>query len=192
MTMAGAYRVDSAKLPDQFPTHLHAPEFWKELGRAVATYGFLEDVLGKAIFALSGTTSYSQDNLEAAFKKWQVTLEKALTDALGSLITGYERAAKANGGLTISNFEDLIADLKKAASIRNAICHGSWHAPDERGASKLHFVNRKLETFDTPVDIVFLRNLQRHVAELCVAVVNTVTMMGYQFPGSSGPGKPVW
>jgi hypothetical protein len=27
---------------------------------------------------------------------------------------------------------------------------------------------------------------------LACAVMNTVTQMGYQFPGSSGPGKPIF
>lgn len=87
MTRIDAHRVDSANLPDQFPTHLHAPAFWEELGRAVATYGFLEEVLGKAIFALSGTATYTDDALAAELGKWQITLEKALTDALGAVVS---------------------------------------------------------------------------------------------------------
>ncbi|MES4992404.1 hypothetical protein ACTJJ7_11380 [Phyllobacterium sp. 22229] len=187
-----SHRVDSANLPDRFPTHRHSPQFWEELGRTVATYGFLEEVLGKAIFAFSGTTTFSDDALADALAKWQVTLEKALTDALASLIGGYEKAVKANGNLKMKNLDDLISDLRKATEVRNAICHGSWRSPNEQGASRLHFVNRKLEIFDTSVDIAFLRQLQQHVAELAVAVVNTVTIMGYQFPGSSGPGKSIW
>ncbi|MDX0802752.1 hypothetical protein GOD37_27870 [Sinorhizobium medicae] len=187
-----SYRVDSAALPSQFPTHRHAPEFWEELGRAVATYGFLEEVLGKAIFAFSGTTSYSDDAVAKELEKWKATLEKALTDALGGSIVAYQKAVEGHGGLTMENFDELIADLKKAAEVRNAICHGSWRTPSENGTSKLHFVNRKLEKFDTPVDVAYLRQLQRHVAELAVAVVNTVTAIGYQFPGSAGPGKAVW
>lgn len=192
MTTRTAHRVDSVNLPDQFPTHRHASQFWEELGRTVATYGFLEEMLGKAIFAFSGTKTYSDDAVAAALAKWQIMLEKALTDALGALIIGYERAAKANGGLAMENFDDLITKLKKATEIRNAICHGSWRPPNEEGASKLHFVNRKLETFDTPVDVAYLQHLREHVVELCLAVINTVTMTGYQFPGLSGPGKPVW
>ena len=41
--------VDMDTLPADFPTHRHKSEFWEKLGRAVATYGFLEEVLGKAI-----------------------------------------------------------------------------------------------------------------------------------------------
>jgi hypothetical protein len=41
------------KLPPSFPTQAHAPAFWEALGRAVATFGFLEETLGKAIFAFT-------------------------------------------------------------------------------------------------------------------------------------------
>lgn len=39
--------VDVDALPGRFPTHLHEPAFWESLGRAVATFGFLEEILGK-------------------------------------------------------------------------------------------------------------------------------------------------
>jgi hypothetical protein len=43
--------VDIENLPASFPTHRHSAAFWENLGRTVATFGFLEEVLGKAIFA---------------------------------------------------------------------------------------------------------------------------------------------
>ncbi|MCI0466534.1 MAG: hypothetical protein L0Y57_05950, partial [Beijerinckiaceae bacterium] len=46
------FKLDCDKLPAQFPTHLHPPAFWEALGRVVATFGFLEETLGKAIFPL--------------------------------------------------------------------------------------------------------------------------------------------
>ncbi len=75
--------VDSGNLPPLFPTHRHAPRFWEQLGRAVATYGHLEEVLGKAIFALTATRRYDESEIEDAFKKWLPTLERALSDPLG-------------------------------------------------------------------------------------------------------------
>ena len=49
------FYTDCAQLPANYPTHRHGAEFWDALGRAVATFGFLEWVLGRAIFALTGT-----------------------------------------------------------------------------------------------------------------------------------------
>ena len=39
--------IDRDRLPPLFPTHRHAPQFWEQLGRTIATHGFLEEVWGK-------------------------------------------------------------------------------------------------------------------------------------------------
>jgi hypothetical protein len=52
--------VDIKNLPPLFPTHRHSSMFWESLGRTVATFGFLEEVLGKAIFAFSATTPHPE------------------------------------------------------------------------------------------------------------------------------------
>jgi hypothetical protein len=39
------YVADYRQAPPDFPTNLHPPEFWEALGRAVATFGFLEEAL---------------------------------------------------------------------------------------------------------------------------------------------------
>ncbi len=77
-------------LPPLFPTHLHSPEFWEQRGRTVATFGCLEEVLGKAIFALTATVRYDEAEIrydeaeiQGAFERWLPTLERALTDPLG-------------------------------------------------------------------------------------------------------------
>jgi hypothetical protein len=46
--------------------------------------------------------------------------------------------------------------------------------------------------FDAPVDTAYLRQTQRAVAELACHVKNSITSMGYQFPGSRGPGAVIY
>lgn len=184
--------VDLERLPEMFPTNRHDPAFWEMLGRTVATYGFLEETLAKAIFSFTATKPYSEDEIEAAFEAWIPTLERALYDPLGSLITTYEKVVRDHPSATITNLDELIHDLRKAAELRNVLCHGSWRLPDENGASRPFFVNQKKEVFDTAIDRPYLAQVQRHVAELACAVVNTVTHMGWQFPGSISPGEPIF
>jgi hypothetical protein len=45
---------------------------------------------------------------------------------------------------------------------------------------------------ETPIDKAWLEVTRRHAVEFICAVVNSVTHMGFQFPGSSGPGIPIW
>ena len=183
--------VDMDTLPANFPTHRHDSEFWEKLGRAVATYGFLEEVLGKAIFSYTATKPYAASEIDKAFGKWLPKLERALTDPLGGLIGQFEKAVREHPDATMDGLEGFIANLRKAARLRNVLCHGSWSASDADGRSVPLFVEKKGNVFDTPIDCAYLDQVQRHVAELSCAVVNAVTQMGWQFPGSNGPGRPI-
>ena len=66
--------IDSDGLPEKFPTHRHEPKFWESLGRAIATFGFLEEVLGKAIFSFTATRPYEEAEIEdtylECFQSW--------------------------------------------------------------------------------------------------------------------------
>ena len=99
--------VDYENLPTNFPTHRHPAEFWEALGRTIATYGFLEETLGKAIYAFGATRMLPTDEIDGAYEKWLPTLEKALTDQLGGLIDSYGKAVRANSGATIGNLDDV-------------------------------------------------------------------------------------
>jgi hypothetical protein len=183
----------SPGLPPHYPTQGHAPAFWEALGRTVATYGFLEEALGKAIFAFTGTREIPEEQAQAVYEKWLPKLEKALSDALGALIDSYGKAVRSNSSATITNLDELLTDLREAAAIRNVLCHGSWNQlPDEQGRSIPFYINRKQEKWEGPVDIAFLEQAQRHVLELTCDIINSVTHMGWQFPGSTGPGKVLW
>lgn len=185
------YQVDRGALPDNYPTHFQSNEFWEALGRTIATYGFLEEVLAKAIFALTGTREYSEEEIEAEYKKWIRKLERSVSDPLGNLIDTYNKAVKEHPEATITNFDELIKDLRKAARMRNVYAHGSWRIPDASGKSKMFYVDRKMNVFDSAIDTTYLKQAQMHVAELACSVINTVTTMGWQFPGSSGSGKSI-
>lgn len=179
-------------IPKDFPTHKHRPLFWEWLGRAIATFGFLEETLGKAIFSMTGTKPINEEDVEAEFEKWLPKLERALSDPLGGLIDAYASAVRAHPRSTITNLDELVEDLRKASVIRNVLCHGSWGAPDASGFTIPFFVNKRKEVFQGAIDVAYLQQVQRHVTELSVAVINSVTHMGWQFPGSSGPGRQIW
>lgn len=185
--------INHDKLQKHFPTHQHSPLFGEHLGRTIATYGFLEEVLGKAIFAFTATREYADDKIDEAYKAWLPKLERALSDPLGGLADSYRKAVRDNPESTIKNknIDDLVEDIKRAAVIRNVLCHGSWQSPNIDGASVPLFVNRQREVFDTAIDISFLEQVQSHVAELACCVIDSVTHVGWQFPGSNGPGKSI-
>ena len=186
------YNIDQDGLPDRFPTHRHGAAFWESLGRAVATFGFLEEILGKAIFSFTATRIYEEAEIHQAYTEWLPKLEGALIDPLGKLIDAYGKAVRDNPHAVIANLDELLGDLRNASQKRNILCHGSWRLPDESGASIPFFVNRQGQINGTPMDRCFIDQVQQHTANLACAVINTVTQMGWQFPGSTGPGKTIW
>lgn len=188
----GGHIIDREKLPVDYPTHAQSAQFWEELGRTIAVFGFLEEMLGKAIFALTGMKEFDPEGDPDAFGDWIKTLEKALVDQLGGLILAYERALAANDKTKGRNYAGFIDDLKKVKDIRNVLCHGSWGKPDDQGKTVPKFVNRKLAVFDTPVGIEFLRTTRKEVVHLTCAVLDSVTSLGFQFPGSESPGQVLW
>jgi hypothetical protein len=189
---AQAFVVDRNGLPKEFPTHLHDPQFWEELGRTIATFGFLEDVLAKAIFSFTGTREYREDEIGAAYAKWVLTLERTISDQLSNLIDVYAKVVREHPRATITYLDDLIGALREATKVRNVLCHGWWQKPDHLGRSVPFFVNRQKEVFETAIGIEFLRQLRQHAVDLICEVIDTVTHMGWQFPGSIGPGRPIW
>ena len=166
--------------------------FWEKLGRTVATFGFLEEVLGRAIYAFTVKKQSAELDSHEAFEAWLRNpegLERALTDPLARLI---DQLAGVVHEYSAASVDDLLDHLREASRMRNVLCHGSWGVPDETGASKPLFIERKGEmVFDTAIDGAFLDQVRQHVVELACAVVNLVTNMGWRFPGSIGPERPV-
>lgn len=185
--------IDREQLPKLYPTHRHAPQFWEQLGRTIATFGFLEEVLGKAIFAFTATRRYSSwAEAEESFRQWLVTLEKALIDTLPQLADSYRASVQQHGELEVVNLDALVAGIKQASEIRNVLCHGSWRVPDGNGKSLPLFVNRRKEIFQTPIDVSFLEQTQSFVMGLACDVMDSVTLAGWQFSGSPGLGEEIW
>lgn len=182
--------VDIEALDDHWPTHKHRAAHWEALGRAVATFGFLESTLGRAIFALTATVEYEEREIQAKLTDWEKTLKKAISDPLGPLIESFEKAVALHQNIDDDRKRALLCELKKAKTLRNALCHGSWeHVPDEFGRAKLRFINNKHEVLVDTIDVAYLEQVQRGIAILISEVINTVTLLGYQFPGTNGPGK---
>lgn len=186
------YVINSAGLPTGYPTHAHDPAFWEMLGRAVATFGYLEEVLLRAIFALTATNHHEESEIELAYATWVPKMTRLLSDPLGSLIETYGKAVREHSSARIEGLDDLLTDLRRACKTRNAICHGSWRPPDDEGGSVPFYVNRQGEIFETPVDRAFLEQLRKAATDLACSVIDTITHMGWQFPGSNGPGRMVW
>ncbi|ARU94401.1 hypothetical protein [Tatumella citrea] len=187
-----AHIVDRAKLPENFPTHRHDSHFCEQLGRTIATFGFLEETLAKAIFSFTATTPYSPDDIEEEYSKWFIKLQKALSDQLYDLTESYKKSVKSNPNVKIDYIDELCEDINQLRQFRNVLCHAFWQAPDKHGRSIPLFVDKKQNVFNTEIDTNYLIQIQKSTVSLACDVIDSVTTMGWQWPGSLSPGKVIF
>lgn len=189
---AQAYVVQVDALPEHYPTHGWDAEFWEALGRCVATFGFLEHTLARAYFAFSVMREISDEGIDEELSKWFDNLKKSARETLNPLIDRYENSVKSYPNHKVDYIDLLVKDLKETVEWRNILCHSSWGYPDEEGKGVPFFVNRKDLKFGTPVDLNMLQQIQSSTTNTIVNVINSVTLMGWQFPGTHGPGRPLF
>lgn len=192
MTKFIGHKIDISTIPEYFPTNNCSPEFWEALGRTIASFGFLEEILGKAIFALTAIHKYETEiAAEKAYAEWPTKLKMAITSPLANLVDIYEKELKKQKDPKIANPRFLIAHIKKLVKIRNAICHGSWQIPDNLGNVKLRFRYKDFSPFKETLNIERLYIIQDEIASISISVINSITMTGWNFPGVHGPGKDI-
>lgn len=130
---------------DPAPWHELPPPLAAQLGLTIASFGHLEDMLKRAIFALD------RDRLSGAirehdFRQWLRRMDHVAADSLGTLIDRLDRTLIREG----RGDPDLSADLDEIKTWRNLLCHATWQ-PEATGWKPL-FVNTRGEVHDRTMD----------------------------------------
>lgn len=130
---------------DPAPWHELPAPLAAQLGLTIASFGHLEDMLKRAIFALD------RDLLSGAireddFRQWLRRMDHVAADSLGTLIDRLDRTLMREG----RGDPDLTADLDEIKTWRNLLCHATW-LPDGAGWVPL-FVNTRGEVHDRAMD----------------------------------------
>lgn len=192
------YRVDRAHLPDRWPTHLCPADFWEELGRTIAAFGFLEDSLQRANLAITATREYkSVQEAEEAFKTWERDLGLSMDETLGTLVNRFVTALKDDERYSPRDEQEIGKRLKDVAWWRNALCHGAWTDYDSTsGLAALRYWPRgkwseQLEHGDRRLSRDDLARIRSAAIEIAIAVIDAVTTRGIAFPGTESPGRDV-
>ena len=190
------YVVARERMDPRWPTHACPAEFWEELGRTIAKFGFLEDCLKRANLAITATQKFkSVEEATEAFRKWQRSLEKSLDESLGELSKRLVDALTEDDRFREAYVSDLETKLRRVADWRNALCHGAWTDYDEKsGQATLRHWPRKgwREQSEQPISRADLAAIGDDAVDITCRVIEAVTSNGHQFPGSEGPGDPAW
>lgn len=130
-----------------------APAVWHELpaplaaelGQTIASFGHVEDMLKRAIFALDRHRLPGR-LAEGEFRAWLRRMDHVAADSLGTLIERLERT------LARENVADpeLLGQLDEIKTWRNLLCHAAW--TPVAGGWQPRFANTQGEIFDRTLD----------------------------------------
>lgn len=138
-----------------------APSVWHELpeplaveiGWAVASFGHLEDMLKRAIFALDRRRLPASIH-DSDFRNWLRRMDHVAADSLGTLIERLDRTLLSEGRAD----PELIGQLDEVKSWRNLLCHANWRPLG--AAWQPVFANTRGEIFDSPLDAPDIRAIR--------------------------------
>ena len=116
------------------PVHDPTGALWEEIGRNVATFGMLEDLLPRALYIITGHQRVDEaEDAKQQVEAWCAELIKNMSDTLGGLAYSLEASwKKRDGGLHPENAE-VVQEIRALAKVRNRVCHATYQdfmAPD--------------------------------------------------------------
>ena len=177
--------------PEDWPTQKGAPEFWEEIGRTVASFAVLEDILARVLVAVTGSREYdeeeiSREDLHGLVKQLNAGLEKPMYDNLTILINRLDETHFPDE----KNFGRLRAELVRRLRLvnpwRHAISHGAWVGFDSgNGPARLKYVRRTsdgLEGFTEMMSQEDILEVRRNVNLVTQTLLAAVQMQKIKLP----------
>ena len=163
------------QIPPDWPTHKGSEALWEELGRTVATFGMLEDVLARAYFHVTG----QQQPIEGVDPKeqleaWAADLIGRLPETLKPLADRMKAAWKTLDGELTERRAAVAHEIKKLADERNRLCHGAWITFDEPDRGTVRYFPRNFdvgEIFLETRSVEDLAEIRRRVTALIVEII---------------------
>lgn len=182
---------DPADLPTGWPTQLIPDDFMMELGRTVATFGALEFVLKRTIFALSATEPRNKIT-DRMVESWiRNRILPTLSGTLGQLVDTLRHELKHAKSPALPDWERLMRELDDLTQTRNILCHGHWVPGDNPGFYAPSFISHRDGEFDGEFSVAGLRQIRTDTVKAACECMDLVTLKGYNFPGLDGPGMHI-
>ena len=187
--------IDRDRLPKDWPSNPGEAAFWEELGRAVATFTFLEDILARAHLALTATRKYDDfEQAEAAYSQWVRDLKQSLTDSLNALIDKIEKAFDGDERVPPEIGAGIVARLRGLRVWRNALRHGAWENFTTDGSAHLRHFRKGPdgpEPLEDRLTLETVSGIRAETTEVTIDLVDIVAAAGVRLPGSALPGFDV-
>ena len=176
--------LDRSIMHPDWPLSRDSPEFWEELGKAVAAFGYLENTLVSSCYSLTVPPADPR-NIQAEqipdYLQWYAEAEAFRADSLHALAGRFDKLLKKDGRVPHTVRSELREQLDELRHWRNALCHGAWFGFSGDGAGVLsHYFmeNKQVIRFPPMVALKDLAELRARVVDVTIRVEETASVAG--------------
>ncbi|RDW12528.1 hypothetical protein [Paracoccus thiocyanatus] len=157
-------------------THYTLPaDFAAALGHCVASFGWLEEIIKRTIYALD-RARLADDLSEAELQIWLTRMGAIADDSMGTLIDQLDAAMRRYPGLRDRNkITDRLGEIRLE---RNLLCHASWRPAEDRARWHPAFVNTRGEVQRQPLGIDDLERIRESTVEIGTRVLRVMRATG--------------
>lgn len=163
--------MSMSRAPDRLPD-----DFAAAIGHAVASFGFLEEALKRAIFALSRDGLGETPN-DRALAAWLRRMEEIADDTMGTLI---DQFVKQMGRAQVRGRDDLARDLRAIRKSRNMLCHASWKPVADSPRWHPAFLNTKGESFPDDLSAEDIYRIHEATLNAAARIVSIMRATGIE------------
>ena len=181
--------------PTDWPVDQGPSDFWQELGRTVAVFGYLEYILASTCYALLATGERAKALMDAdddrAISQWFNRIQRTQVDSMYGLILEFERVMCESNRVPHKVREDLVERLKELKPWRNALCHGAWLSIKDDGLPHLQHVylyEGIPAGFEPKITIKDLTNIRIQTVETIFRIAEVASIAGPDNTYAAGPG----
>ncbi len=188
--------IDRDALPPDWPVNQGPTDFWQELGKTVAAFGYLEHILASACHSLLATgeraAAHLKSNDHEAMRRWTKRLLNSRTDTLYPLTRELDRVLTEAGVVPSAVREDIVARLNELRPWRNALCHGAWLSVAEDGSGRLEHVFRyegiPAGFEHRNVNVERLSDVRTRTVDIAIRIAEAASVAGPTYTHMGGTG----
>ena len=157
-------------------THYTLPaDFAAALGQCVASFGWLEEIIKRAIYALD-RARLADDLTPEELQAWLTRIGGIADDSMGTLIEQLDAAMRRHPGLRDRNqITDRLGEIRLH---RNLLCHASWRPTADGTHWHPAFVSSKGEVQAEALALEDLERIRGQTVEVGTRVLRVMRASG--------------
>lgn len=157
-------------------THYDLPaELAAALGQCVASFGWLEEIIKRTIYALD-RARLADDLTEEELQAWLARIGGIADDSMGTLIEQLDAAMRRHPGLRDRNkITDRLGEIRLE---RNLLCHASWRPTERKTHWHPAFVSSRGEVQRQPLSVEDLERIREATVEVGARVLRVMRATG--------------